>query len=113
MIFPLLEALFVRTLFFGFVIVGNNGVFFQLGIKILHVDRRYMLIILTTVSRQIPILIIHLNLKIPARYLIWGHMIFDLWSTMIIWSSCQSVYGPVIHDVRSFTVRTYYGIHDS
>ena len=32
---------------------------------------------------------------------------------MIIFSSCQSMYYPVIHDVQSFTIRMYYGSPNS
>ena len=37
-------------------------------------------------------------------------MSFNRCRKRIIWSSFQSVHGPDIHDVRSFTVRVYCGI---
>ena len=48
------------------------------------------------------------NWKFPTIYLILGHTNFNLLSTMITWSLWQSVHGPVILDVWSFTLRTYY-----
>ena len=58
-------------------------------------------------------LVIRVNWTIPARYIIWDRTSFNRWGTMITWSLCQSVHGPVIHDVRSFTVRMNYGSRNS
>ena len=58
-------------------------------------------------------LVIRVICTIPARYFILYCTSFNRWCTRITLSLCQSMHGPVIRDVRSFTVRMYYGSPNS
>ena len=65
------------------------------------------------ISRQFLRVCILFNCEITARCLIWGRTSFYWWYAMITWSSWYYVHGTVIHDVRSFPVRMYYGSPNS